>query len=320
MHQGLSLAGFETDRLTTVPIAAIPAGAPLLASIAIIVPTLNERDNIAPLVAALDRAMAGRRAEIVFVDDWSTDGTPEAITELARRRADIRLLRRHGRRGLSSAVIEGMLSTSADIVAVIDADLQHDERILPDLVAAVAAGSADVAIGSRYSAGGSCGDWPASRELASRLATRMATAAVGRAVADPLSGFFALRRDLAVELVPRLRGRGYKILLDMLSSAPRPLDVVEVAYRFRSRVAGESKLSTGVVIDYCRLVAVRGLARALTPARLLGALALVAAALLLARVTSSMLADLGVAAACIAAVGALWGLSGARTKAAPSRP
>lgn len=242
-----------------------PAGAerllPQRPSIAVIIPTLNEQANILPLVAALDRVLGAARCELIFVDDWSQDGTPETVLALARARRDVRLIRRYGRRGLASAVIEGMLATSADIVAVIDADMQHDERILPQMIAAVASGVADVAVGSRYGEGGSCGDWAAGRARASRWATGLARLALRDDVADPLSGFFALRRALAVDLVPRLEGRGYKILLDMLSAAPAPLKVREFAYEFRCRTAGDSKLDATVALDYLRLVAKRGLAR-----------------------------------------------------------
>lgn len=234
-------------------------------TVAIVIPILDERDNIERLVAALDRVLIGRGAEIIFVDDWSQDGSAEVVTRIARQRDDVRLIRRFGRRGLASAVIEGMLATTADIVAVIDGDLQHDEAILPDMIAAIAHGEIDVAIGSRYRAGGSCGDWAADRAAISRFATRLAHAVIGCAVSDPLSGFFAIRRDVAVSLVPRLSGGGFKILLDLLASAPEPLAVREFAYRFRSRTAGTSKLGSGVALDFLRLLVRQGARRLLSP-------------------------------------------------------
>lgn len=221
--------------------------------IAIVIPTLNERDNVGPLLAALDRVLPAA-TEIIFVDDWSSDGTADAVAAIARHRPDVRLIRRCGRRGLASAVIEGALSTTARVVAVIDADGQHDEAILPRLIQAVSRGDADVAIGSRYLATGSCAGWSASRAWGSRCATRLARLAVGRTVTDPLSGFFAIRHDLLVEAAPRLSPRGFKILLDLLASAGTPLRVEEVAYRFRLRRAGASKLGASVVFDYARLV------------------------------------------------------------------
>lgn len=224
------------------------------ADVAVVVPTLNEIGNIRPLLAALDAALAGYRAEILFVDDWSTDGTPELIAGIARARGDVRLIRRYGRRGLASAVIEGMMATTAEFVAVIDADMQHDESILPRMIDALMGDEADVVVGSRYCEQGSCGEWSAHRVAASRAATRVAQACMRSPVGDPMSGFFAVRRDIVVELAPRLSGRGFKILLDILMSARAPLRVRELPYRFRTRMAGESKLGAGVIRDYALLL------------------------------------------------------------------
>ncbi len=235
------------------------------ATVAVVVPILNERGNIARLVAALDPVLAGFEAEILFVDDWSTDGSADVVAGLARDRGDVRLIRRYGRRGLASAVIEGMLATTADIVVVMDGDLQHDEAIVPDMIRAVARGESDVAVASRYRAGGSCGEWTADRAVLSRVATRLAHAVIGHGVGDPLSGFFAIRRDLAVALVPRLSGGGFKILLDLLASAPAPMSVREFPYRFRSRTAGKSKLGSGVALDFVRLLVRQGVRRLLDP-------------------------------------------------------
>ena len=232
-------------------------------TVAIIVPILNERDNVEPLVAALDRVLGGFAAEILFVDDWSQDGSADVVTRLARARPDIRLIRRFGRRGLASAVIEGMLATTADIVAVMDGDLQHDEAILPEMIRTIARGEGDVAIASRYRAGGSCGEWAQDRALLSRVATRLAHGVIGHEVSDPLSGFFAMRRELAVTLVPRLSGGGFKILLEMLASVPASVVVREFPYRFRNRTAGESKLGGGVAFDFLRLLARQGARRLL---------------------------------------------------------
>lgn len=232
-------------------------------TVAVVVPTLNEASNIAGLVDALDAVLASYRAEIIFVDDWSTDGTAELLEALAARRSDIRLIRRPNRHGLASAVIEGILATAAPIVAIIDADLQHDERILPAMIDAVAASGVDIAIGSRYHADGSCGDWSGHRQQASRLATRLARSAVGVAIADPLSGFFVLRRGIVTGLAPRLSGSGFKLLLDILASTAGSVTVREFPYVFRNRTAGVSKLSAGVAYDYARLLLVQGTRRLL---------------------------------------------------------
>lgn len=236
-------------------------------SLAVIVPTLNERGNIAAMVAALDRALSGRRFEILFVDDWSSDGTREAVMEIATRRGDVRLLQRYDRRGLSSAVVEGVLATVAPIVAVIDADMQHDEALLPALADAVASGHADVAVGSRYVAGGSTGDWDAERLRQSRLATLLAHRLLRQHVADPMSGFFVVRRDAFVAAVPHLSSIGFKILLDLLVSSPTRLHVVELPYRFRNRQAGESKLDSAVALDFALMLVDKTIGRWI-PARL----------------------------------------------------
>jgi dolichol-phosphate mannosyltransferase len=222
--------------------------------LAVVVPVLNERDNVPLLVAALEATLAGLRWEVIFVDDGSTDGTPEAIAAIAAPRGDIRLLRRHGRRGLSTAVVEGMMSTLAPIVAVMDGDLQHDETILPLLYAAVADDRADVAVGTRYAAGGSVGAWDTKRVRASALATRIAQRVVRSPLTDPMSGFFCIRRDHAIAALPGLSSVGFKILLDLLMSSPVRLRVVEVPYRFRARSAGASKLDFGVAVDFLVLL------------------------------------------------------------------
>ena len=235
--------------------------------LAVIVPTFNEADNVAGIIASLDIALRDIRYEIVFVDDWSSDGTAARITALAADRADIRVIRRFDRRGLSSAVIEGMMATMAPIVAVIDGDGQHDEQLLPRLFALVRDGNADVAIGSRYCAMGSTGNWGSLRLRCSQAATRLSRLVLQSPVADPMSGFFAERRDRVEALLPRLSGRGFKILFDLLSSSPEPLRAVELPFEFRSRTAGESKLGTGVVLDYLVTIADR-LIRRVLPSRL----------------------------------------------------
>ena len=236
--------------------------------LAVIVPTLNERGNIAAMVAALDVALAGRSYEIVFVDDWSTDGTPDAVAEIAQIRRDVRLVRRFGRRGLSSAVVEGALATTAPVIAVIDADMQHDEALLPALVKAVLDGTTDVAIGSRYVMDGSVGDWDASRAKASRFATLLSNHLLKQPVADPMSGFFAVRRDVLLASLPGLSSIGFKILLDIIVSSPTRLRIVELPYRFRNRHAGESKLDSAVALDFLLMIADKTFGR-FVPARLI---------------------------------------------------
>ena len=249
------------------PQAAVLRAEPLL-DLAVVVPTLNERENVAPLLAGLRAALAGIAYEVIFVDDASTDGTAELIADIGRGDHAIRLIRRHGRRGLSSAVTEGAMATTAPVVAVIDADGQHDESILPQLFEAVARGGADVAVGTRYAAGGSVGDLDRRRSAISRLATRLAAAVVGTQLSDPMSGFFVMRQENLLAALPRLSGTGFKILLDLLASSPAPLRVVELPYRFRKRHAGTSKLDSAVALQFIAMLIDKRLGRIL-PARLL---------------------------------------------------
>ncbi len=222
--------------------------------LAVIVPVMNERDNVLELLDRLRAALTNIEWEAVFVDDASSDGTPELLEAIARTDRRVRLIRRFGRRGLSTAVIEGMLSSTAPILAVIDGDLQHDETILPVLYRAVAEADCDVAVGSRYMTGGSTGEWASHRKAVSWLATRLGAYITRTSVTDPMSGYFAVSRARLVELAPRLSGVGYKILLDILSSARAPLSVVELPYTFRSRIAGESKLDGLVVAQYLEML------------------------------------------------------------------
>lgn len=228
------------------------AQAPLEA--AVVVPILNEHDNIVPLLERLRAVLPGIAAEIVFVDDGSTDGSAELVERIALYDQRVRLVRRIGRRGLSSAVTEGFLATVAPVVAVIDGDLQHDETILPDLLGAILHDEAELAIGTRYADGGSVGEWAESRIRISRIATRAASVVMKTRISDPMSGFFAIRRDLFLEIAPQLSQRGYKILLDIVASHHRAIATAEIPYRFRTRVAGDSKLDGAVVLEYGELL------------------------------------------------------------------
>jgi len=231
----------------------VAADAPRPIELTVVVPTLNERDNVEPLLARLEAALAGIEWEVMFVDDASSDGTPELVGEIAQRDRRVRLVRRFGRRGLASAVIDGMLASTSPVLAVVDGDMQHDETILPALYRAVADGC-DLAVGTRYAEGGSLGDWDESRAGASRFATRLAAPLLKTPLSDPMSGFFAVRREAVIEALPKLSAVGYKILLDLVASSPRPLAVREIPYTFRLREAGESKLDSAVALEYVELL------------------------------------------------------------------
>ncbi len=229
--------------------------------LSIVVPTFNEKQNVQELLRRLESALGDTRWEVIFVDDDSPDGTASVVRDIARADPRVRCLQRIGKRGLSSACIEGMMCTSAPTIAVIDADLQHDETILSRMLAEIEQGRADVVVGTRYGAGGSTGDWNKSRKAMSRLATTASRAILRQPVSDPMSGFFMLERKILDSTVRNLSGLGFKILLDILATIKRPLRIVEVPYRFRDRFAGESKLDEMVIWEYGMLLADKTIGR-----------------------------------------------------------
>ncbi|MEI5686000.1 MULTISPECIES: glycosyltransferase family 2 protein [Sphingomonas] len=219
--------------------------------IAVVIPTFNERANVPLLVARLDQALAGRGWEAIFVDDDSPDGTAEAAREIGRVDPRVRVIHRIGRRGLSSACIEGMCATAAPVVAVIDGDLQHDERLLPRMLDRLQQDAElDLVVGSRFVDGGGTGDWDRDRVAKSALATRLSRRVLKGDLSDPMSGFFAIRTQQARRLAPELSAIGFKILLDLMTAAPEPLRFAELPYTFRCRSEGESKLDHVVAMEY----------------------------------------------------------------------
>lgn len=222
--------------------------------VSIVVPTFNERANVAAVATELATALGDLSWEVIFVDDDSPDGTPLAVRELAAKDRRVRLIHRVHRRGLASACIEGMLASAAPFVGVMDADLQHDTRLLPQMLAALRQEGLDIVVGSRHVAGGSIGDWTTERELASRFAARLSGLILKADLKDPMSGFFMLRRELIDEVVHDLSAIGFKILLDIFISAKRPLRFRELPYRFGVRHAGESKLDNVVAWQYIAML------------------------------------------------------------------
>jgi dolichol-phosphate mannosyltransferase len=229
--------------------------------LAVIVPTFNERDNVVSLFDLVSKALGDIPFEFIVVDDNSPDGTATVVKELARRHSNVRCIHRIGRRGLSSAVIEGISASAAPYFAVIDADHQHDEAILPQMLEKALAGD-HVVIGTRYANGGTAGEGLSkTREAGSKIATRLSDLVTGQPISDPMSGFFLMRRDVFDEIAPSLSNEGFKILLDIIVSARRArarrgkeLRVGEVPYTFRPRHAGESKMSSIVVVQFLGLV------------------------------------------------------------------
>lgn len=263
-------------------------------ALSIVAPSYNERANVRPLATAIAAAMGDVAWELIVVDDDSPDGTAAEVSALRAEGWPVRVIRRVGRRGLASAVVEGALAAEADHIAVIDADLQHDERLLPRMLRLMQANEADLVIGSRYVGDGGIGDWDAGRARISRVATQMATLVIGAGVSDPMSGFFAMKRDAFHACVYDLSQQGYKILLDVLTSSPRKLKVVELPYTFRNRQHGESKLDVMVAAELLFLL-IEKVTRGLIPPRFVlfcavGGIGLVAHLAMLAMLTSAKVA------------------------------
>ena len=235
-------------------------------ALSVVIPTFNERANIEPLVAKVAQALGDLAWEIIFVDDDSPDGTYDEVNRVSQSEPRVRCLRRVGRRGLSSAVIEGMLVANASAIAVMDADFQHDETKLPEMLRLLTEGGADVVVATRYSDGGGVGEWDTTRAQWSVWANRLSRALVGDQTSDPVSGFFMLRRQVLAEALYDLSQQGYKILIDILTSSRRSLVVKEVPYVFRDRREGDSKLSLLVVAEFGFLL-IDKITRGLIPPR-----------------------------------------------------
>jgi dolichol-phosphate mannosyltransferase len=228
--------------------------------LSIVVPCYKEQPNVRPMVDRVAAALPGVAWEIIFVDDNSPDGTADAARAIARTDPRVRCIRRVGRRGLSTAVIEGALSSSADFVAVMDGDLQHDQTVLPTMLTELRANAADVVIGSRHALGGSSdGLSSAMRHRISNLGIGIAQYFLPMRVTDPMSGFFMMPRASFEQIAPRLSGVGFKILLDLILSAPTKLRVLEIPCQFHRREAGESKLDALVMIQFGSLLLDKGL-------------------------------------------------------------
>ncbi len=238
----------------TLPLS-IPSQDTAYPALSVIVPCFNERPNVAPMLARLDAALRGIQWEVIYVDDDSPDGTAQEVRRFAAADPRVRCIRRLGRRGLASAVIEGAMSSSAAYIAVIDGDLQHDETRLPAMLEALRSGQYDLVIASRHVEGGSnaglAGRW---RHALSNAGIWFAQRILPVRLTDPMSGFFMVPRPLFEAAVSRLTGQGFKILLDLALSAPGPLRVRELPAVFHERVAGESKLNPQVMLQFIGLL------------------------------------------------------------------
>jgi dolichol-phosphate mannosyltransferase len=267
--------------------------------LSVVVPTFNEAANVGPLTERLRAALAGVAWEALFVDDDSPDGTAEMVKEIAARDPAIRCERRVGRRGLAGAVIEGALSSAARYVAVIDADMQHDETLLPRMLEALRQGDADLVIGSRFldAAGLESGLSPV-RKTGSRVAAWLGRRALKTDVSDPVSGFFMARREVIDRVAARLQPQGFKILFDVIASQTEPLRILELAYAFQAREAGESKLDRRVALEYLGLVIAKLSGDLISPRLIFfGLVGLSGVAVHMATLWAALLAGLAFAAA-----------------------
>jgi len=225
-----------------------------MTELSIIIPTFNECQNIPIMVERLQVVLSGLNWEVIFVDDDSPDGTSDKVREIARNNPRVRCIQRIGRRGLSTAVIEGVLSSSTPVFAVIDGDLQHDEKILPSMYSKIKEEQVDVVIGSRFVDGGGLGNWDKDRVAMSAFATKVSRLITSASLSDPMSGFFMVTREAFDGSLRNLSGAGFKILLDIFASSRKPLEFAELPYVFSLRQHGESKLDTMVLWEYLMLI------------------------------------------------------------------
>ena len=254
----MNLASNIPDELESGPSAEIWHSG----SLSIVVPTLNESGNVEPLVEAVERTLGADGWEVIFVDDNSPDGTEAVAKRLAQHDPRVRCIRRIGRQGLSSAVIEGALASSADYIAVIDGDLQHDETLLRTMIDILEADQFDIVVASRFmQEGDASGLDGLHRRLLSRGGNLMARALLKVAITDPMSGFFMTRRQIFDENASRLSGRGFKVLLDLLVSVQQPLRIMELPMHFRPRNSGASKLDLSVELAFLAMLIEKTLGR-----------------------------------------------------------
>ena len=263
---------YPRTHMTAVPPADLPyefsdgaAAAPVLS---VITPTFNEAENVPLLIEALHEALERVPHEIIVADDDSPDRTWEVADKIASKDPTVRVMRRFHDHGLSSAVLDAMSVARGDYLAVIDADLQHDPSVLPDMVAAVMSGDSDVSIGSRSTPGGGYGDWTRGRRFVSWVATTIARVLLRVPVTDPMSGYFVVSRAVYESSASGINPRGFKILLEFIGR-DRSLRVSEVGYEFRNREHGETKLNRSVIRSYLLAVAELRLGHQIDPALLL---------------------------------------------------
>ena len=216
----------------------------------VIVPTLNEVDNIGRLIECIFKIVGADNVSVVVIDDDSTDGTQQVVTELCTRFKNVQLIVRKNERGLGSAVRLGASLSGSDAVVVMDADFSHDPRYLPDFFAKLDRGF-DVVVGSRYARGGRIVGWPGSRIAVSKVATLIAKMMFNLSVKDPMSGFVGCSSGQI--LSNGFKIADFKFLLEMMVRNPT-LRVIETPIQFHDRRRGKSKLGLSAILLYIRLV------------------------------------------------------------------
>jgi dolichol-phosphate mannosyltransferase len=212
--------------------------------LSILIPTYNEKQNIEPLVRSIEAAVRFEH-EIIIIDDNSPDGTSEEVLRLAKGVSSLKLVRRKGKLGLTSAITAGLGASKGETILVMDADLSHPPEMVPRLVDSLV--SNDIAIGSRLAKGGGVENWPMHRRIISDVAGALATLAVGARTSDPMSGFFAAKRKMMLKT--RFRTKGYKLLLNILADN-RDARLTDVPYLFKDRLAGKTKLDVIEMLRY----------------------------------------------------------------------
>jgi dolichol-phosphate mannosyltransferase len=227
---------------------------PRAIELTVVVPTFNEAENVPLLIARLDEALAGVEWEVVFVDDDSPDGTSQVVRDIAARDRRVRIIQRIGRRGLSTACVEGVLSSAAPYFAVMDGDLQHDDSVLGTMFDKLRRDRLDVVVGSRYKEGSRTGGLNPWRKSVSRWGGRVARLVLRGDLTDPMSGYFVMSRKAFDSSVHALSQQGFKILLDLFASSPRPLQFAEVPCEFHARQHGASKLDTMAAWEFGVLI------------------------------------------------------------------
>ena len=225
--------------------------------LSIVIPTYNEKDNISKILEMLSLALGNVQYEIIFVDDNSPDGTANEVKIYMRKFSNLHLIHRIGRRGLSGAIIEGVFAAKSEIVAVMDCDLQHDESKLLEMMDLFSKStSLDLVIGSRFTEDGEISDKAFSkiRELGSKVTTLLIKKFMQIKSTDPLSGFFMVKRETFLKYSDNLQTQGFKVLADFLAMSGKFIEIEEVGYKFKNRIAGESKMSLLTVLELFSLV------------------------------------------------------------------